>query len=307
MRVLITGAAGFVGRYMAENLEQAGHVPLALDVAFPGPGRGICERLTVDLQDAEAVNAAVRATKPDACIHLAALSFVPQGISAPERMLSVNVLGTLTLLDAFRAHAPAAKILTVSSAQVYGMGGGAREQALKETDPLAPTTLYAVTKAAADLATLAYAGRHEMHTMTVRPNNHTGPGQATHFAVPSFIGQIKAIRRGATEPVIVTGNLMCTRDFADVRDVVEAYRLLLETGRTGKAYNLAARNRLKMGDILNALCRLADVEVQVREDPERYRPTDESPMLDTTELRRDTGWSPRHPFDRTLRDMLEAP
>ena len=140
--------------------------------------------------------------------------------------------------------------------------------------------------------------------MTARPNNHTGPGQAPPFAVAAFARQVRAIARGEAAAVVRTGNLESRRDLADVRDVVRAYRLLLEKGRPGEAYNVAAGNDVRMGDVLEELCRLAGVRPARETDPALYRPANESPRLDTGKLARDTGWAPLIPFEQTLRDML---
>ena len=218
-------------------------------------------------------------------------------------MLSVNIIGTINIIEAFKDHAPEARILVASTAHVYGTSPGGK--VLTEDSPLAPVSTYAVSKAAADIASRACASEYGMHIMTSRPNNHIGPGQDARFAVASFASQVAAIARNEHEPLLMTGNLDSTRDFLDVRDVAKAYRLLLEKGRSGKAYNISSSQMVRMGDILDKLCHLTGVEPEIKVDPSKFRPTDSSPILDTSEISNDTGWKPEIELDKTLKDILD--
>ncbi|MBN1676748.1 MAG: GDP-mannose 4,6-dehydratase [Kiritimatiellae bacterium] len=304
MRILITGAGGFVGRHVIRELLAHGHEPLAFDL---DPSRTVPEAkgdYHGDLRDRACIDALVDELKPDGCLHLAGIAFVPRGEEAPDLTFSVNVTGTLHLLDAFRRKAPSARILVVSSATVYGPGstGGP----ISETQLLDPRDIYSISKATADLTTLTYARQYGMHTMTARPLNHIGPGQSDEFVVASFARQIKAVAAGRHEPVISVGNLASERDFTDVRDVAVAYRLLLENGRAGHAYNIATGRLVKIQTVLDQLCRLAGVRVRTEADPAKHRPTTASPVLDTARIRAHTGWTPAVPLDGTLQDVLAA-
>lgn len=302
MRILVTGAGGFVGRHLVRELTQGGHEVLAFDQGCSSPVPGATSSSTGDLRDAGAMDRLFAATRPDACAHLGGLSFVPAGKANPEIMLAVNIVGTVNVLEAVRAQVPACRVLVVSTAQVYQATAGGPPAG--EDTPLLPTTVYAISKAAADLTSLAYAKRYGLPVMTARPNNHTGPGQSPQFAVPSFARQVKAIARGEAKPPLRVGNLESRRDLSDVRDVVRAYRLLLENGRPGEAYNISSQNMVKMGAVLEELCRLAGVKPDLEVDPSLYRPADESPRVDTTRIARETGWKPQIPFSQTLRDVL---
>ncbi len=303
MRILVTGAAGFVGRHMIDDLTRHGHEPLALDVAFPDPTLAEpAARFTADIRDSAAIEAAFRTARPDACVHLSAIAFVPDGENRPETMLSVNIAGTMILLDTLKRHAPDCKTLVVSTAQIYAPQD--HESPVAEDAPLAPANLYAVSKAASDIAALGYARRFGLPLLTARPNNHTGPGQSSSFVVPALIRQAQAIAAGRTPPVIHAGNLESQRVFADVRDVVVAYRLLLEHGAAGEAYNVSAGDNRKLGAILDRICAMAGIDPSRETDPDKVRPTDRSPVLNTEKIRGQTGWTPRIPFDQTLRDML---
>jgi GDP-4-dehydro-6-deoxy-D-mannose reductase len=269
---------------------------------------------TGDIQDKDAVNEVVASTRPEACVHLSALSFVPEGWRNPEALFSINLLGTLHLLEAFRRQAPGARILVVSSAEVYGLRP--RPRPVQEDDLLDPDNPYAISKAAADQMALLYARQHGLKVMTVRPYNHIGPGQDPHFVVASFAAQLVAIAHGqaiACGPAIAggqapailkVGNLDSRRDFSDVRDVARAYRLLLERGQYGRAYNLCSQQATTIRAILDQLCDLSGVRPVVEVDPQRYRPAGERPGLDTTRIETDIHWKPEIPMSATLRDIL---
>ena len=302
MKVLVTGAAGFVGRHLARNLAAGGHSVVALDSEFPSPVECAEQSLTVDLRDKNALAQAFTDMTPDACVHLGAISFVPAGVSDPGTMLSVNIGGTLNLLEIVRDQAETCRTLVVSTAQIYAPTPD--DSPITEDGTIAPINLYAVTKSAADLSSLAFASRYDLPIMTARPNNHTGPGQSPHFVVPSFISQITRIAVDKTNPVMQVGNLESERIFADVRDIVRAYRLLLEKGHPGEAYNVSGPDRLQIGTVLDLLCKITGITVEKKIDPGKFRPTDKSPILDTTRLQKQTGWRPEINIEQTLRDMV---
>ncbi len=303
MRVLVTGACGFVGRHALRELAERGHEPYATDAVLSDPlPPEAAGGTAADLRDADALDRLVSSVRPDACLHLGALSFVPSGRADPEAMLSVNIAGTIGLLDALRRHAPACRTLVVSTAQIYAPA--THDAWVAEDAPPAPATLYAVSKMAADLTALGYARRFGLPVLTARPNNHTGPGQSARFAIPSWIRQIRAVRAGQTPPVIRTGNLESRRVFMDVRDVARAYRLLIEQGEAGHAYNVSASDNLVLGRILDRLCVLAEIAPRLETDADAWRPADRSPLLSTEKIRERTGWAPRIPLEQTLRDML---
>jgi GDP-4-dehydro-6-deoxy-D-mannose reductase len=304
MRIAVTGAAGFVGRHAVRELTANGHAVFALDLkADPS-----CGAFTAcDIRDATAVAGAVRGLRPDACLHLAGSAFVPQTDADPLQAYVVNVMGTIHVLEALRRYAPGARLLVVSTAQVYGSAAaGSAAAPLDESAPLRPETLYALTKAAADQAALFYASHYGLCAMTARPHNHIGPGQAPLYVVPAFAAQLKAIAAGHSPAEMKVGNLESRRDFTDVRDVVRAYRLLLEKGRAGEAYNIASGSLVGIGDLLRQLCAIAGLQPRLIVDPQRLRATDCSPRLATARLRAATGWEPRIPLTASLNDIWQA-
>lgn len=303
MRILVTGAGGFAGRHLLNDLAAAGHTPVGFDIAPPPRADGP-EWHTGDLRDAETVERVVQSAKPDACVHLGGIAYVPMGWTDPAFVFSVNVGGTVNVLEAFRKHAPQARIVAVTSDEVYGRD--AREGALAEDAEMRPSSLYAVSKLAADMTARLYAVRHKMAVIAARPGNHCGPGQSVQFVVPAFASQIADIKSGRAEPVLRVGNLDSERDFTDVRDIVRGYRLLAESGTPGEAYNIASGKRVRIGEILDRLCEIAGVRPDIRVDPARFRPADRTPLLDTHRIRARTGWEPQIQLPRTLSDILEA-
>jgi GDP-4-dehydro-6-deoxy-D-mannose reductase len=298
MRVLVTGANGFVGRHLLAELAAQGWDTLALDAA---PTPAASQSFTGDIRDRELLAAIVRDAQPDACVHLAGLTFVPAGWTAPEDMLAINVVGTASLLQTFRTAGSRARLLIATTAQIYGTRP--HPEPLTEDTAPAPENLYAISKAAADQLALLYARQHGMPVMTVRPHNHIGPGQAPNFAVPALARQIRAIAAGAA-PVIRAGNLDSRRDFTDVRDVARAYRLLLERGEPGQAYNVASGRLVSIRAICDRLCAFAGVQPEIQREDSLYRPEDASPLLDTRRIRQATGWAPQIDLDQTLRAIL---
>lgn len=301
MRVLVTGSRGFVGRHVVRALEAAGHEVVGL-VRSPSQ-QGSTEH-SADITDRQAVARVVAEVRPQGCVHLAGIAFVPLGWLEPQKVFEVNVIGALNLLEALRVHAPNCRAVMVSSALIYG--AERPDEPRDENSPIQPNSLYAVSKAAADFNARLYARQYGMAVMTARPCNHTGPGQSEDFVVPSFARQLIDIAKGRHPPRMRVGNLDSEREFLDVRDVARAYRLILERGRPGEAYNVAGVPAVPVRAILEKLCALAGVRPELEIDPSRYRPTDRQPPVLAEKLRKETGWCPVYTLDDTLRDLYAS-
>lgn len=299
MRILVTGGGGFVGGWAARELEQHGHTVILTDV------HSASENIhPLDVTQSASIAYALERHQPDACLHLGGIAFVPVGWKDPQLVLNVNTMGTIKLLETFRTFNSKAKILVVTSAEVYGRKSS--KIPLTEDLPLTPDNIYAVSKSAADQSARLLAEHHGMAIMTARPQNHIGPGQDSRFVVASFAKQVfEMANNGATQEMFV-GNLDSRRDFLDVRDVVRGYRLILEEGKPGEAYNLAVGNLNRVGDILDKLCRFAGVSPTISIDENLYRPTDDPPTLDTQKIKAHTSWEPEISLDDSLRDILKA-
>jgi GDP-4-dehydro-6-deoxy-D-mannose reductase len=283
MRTLVTGADGFVGRHAVERLRAAD----VETIAFAG-----------DVRDSGACLAQVRAAAPDSILHLAAIASVADAWRDPDAVTDVNVGGTRNLLAAVAEAAPDARVVLVSSGEIYG-AVPEPEQPIGEDRAPQPPSPYAVSKVEAERVARASG----LDVVIARPFPHIGPGQDERFAIASFAGQIGAIERGA-EPVLRVGNLDARRDISDVRDVVGAYLGLL--GGTGSGtYNVCSGRAQRIGDVLTSLLDLAHREIEVRPDPARLRPAD-IPLLwgDPARIERDLGWRADRPLEQTLLDIL---
>jgi GDP-4-dehydro-6-deoxy-D-mannose reductase len=301
MKVMVTGAQGFAGRHLLEELRQHGHTPVPVDL--PGGADPVPDLLVGDIMDAAGFRRLVAAQQPDACIHLGGLSFVPPSWEQPADYLMVNGLGAFNVLEALRHEAPRARALVITSAEVYGRF--ASTFVVHEDSPFAPTNPYAVAKVAADHLTQLYARHHHLPYLVARPQNHIGPGQSTRFVVASFAEQIARIALGKAEPVIRVGDLTAERDFTDVRDVARAYRLLIERGRPGEAYNIAATRPVRVQVVLDLLCEIAGVHPRIEVEPTRVRPADHPPVLSNEKIRVEIGWQPQFTLEQSLRDIFE--
>lgn len=304
MRALITGASGFVGRYLVATLRESG-----AEVFACGGPHDSHEPLTVDLADLATIRAALDAARPTHVFHLAAQTFVPESLASPEETYRANVIGTALVAQAIREYAAAneamPRLLFTSSAEVYG-ARAPRDFPLQESLDLRPGNPYAASKAAAEAILLAEARSFGLDAVVVRAFNHIGPGQSDRFVVPSFATQLARIARGGS-PVLLVGNVDVARDFLDVRDVVRAYVALAREGERGQVYNVCSGNAVAIRDILRELVTIAHVPVEIREDPSRVRPSDAPIFVGSAQkLRERTGWAPEIAFGRSLRDVYEA-
>ncbi len=294
MRALVTGGLGFVGRHLTAYLHAEGDDVVTLDHHGEHP---------VDITDGPAVAAAIAAATPDAVYHLAGWADVGASWSDPLAVFRANAEGTLHVLRACEA-AGVHRVLAVASADVYGIVTEA-ELPLTERSPLRPTSPYAASKVAAEaLAHQAFLG-HGLGVIRVRPFNHLGPGQSEHFVAPALAARIARCERDDRDEIPV-GNLSARRDVTDVRDVVRAYRLLVERGAPGEVYNVCSGTDIEIQELADRLVALARRPIGLAPDPSLLRPVD-LPVLrgDATKLRSATGWSPRIPIDQTLADLLD--
>lgn len=302
MRALVTGASGFVGRYLVERLRTAGYDV----VAAGGPHETEPAFLPIDLADTESIRAAFDVARPDVVFHLAAQAFVPRSLEAPDETYEINVIGTAGVLAVQRAWSrendAKVRFVFISSAEVYGAQPPSA-MPLRETTAPNPVNPYAASKAAAEAVVLGEARSFGVDAVIARAFNHIGPGQNGRFVVPAFANQLAAIAAGG-EPVMHVGNLDARRDFLDVRDVVDAYAAIAERGESGEAYNVASGGAVSIREILGELIRIAHVPVEVRDDPARMRPSDVPIVYGSSEkLRERTGWAPRIPLRRSLQDV----
>lgn len=294
MRAVITGGLGFVGRHLGRHLRDQGDEVHTLDRSGPG---------AVDITDGPAIAAAIADVAPDALYHLAGWADVGASWGDPVGAFRANAEGTLHVLRAC-IDAKVGRVLAIGSADLYGVVTP-DDLPLSEESPLRPTSPYGASKAAAEaLAQQAYLG-HGLEVIRARPFNHLGPGQSEHFVAPALAARIARAERDDQSSIPV-GNLSARRDLTDVRDIVRAYRLLVEHGAAGEVYNVCSGRDLAIQELADQLVSLAERPIELEPDESLLRPVD-LPVLrgDPAKISAATGWEPEIPIEQTLADLLD--
>jgi GDP-4-dehydro-6-deoxy-D-mannose reductase len=304
-RVLITGASGFAGRWLARACVEAGDDVLGIG-RTADPAAESFELLALDLRDGDGVRKLFRTRAPEVVYHLAALSSVGHSWEDPAGTMSENVASAVNMLEALRLEAPRARTVWVSTCEVYGSPS---TLPISEDAPLVPANPYAVSKLAGEQLAAVYSEAHGLELVRARPFSHTGPGQQPWFVVSSLARQAAEARLAGVSPIeLVTGNAATRRDFTDVRDVVIAYRLLADAdGLRGQVFNVASGHSISAAEHVQLFASLlAPTRVEQVVDPARVRAHEVMDLRgDATRLREATGWEPRIPFPQTVGDMLE--
>ncbi|MCK4539181.1 MAG: GDP-mannose 4,6-dehydratase [Candidatus Krumholzibacteria bacterium] len=310
MKVIVTGSNGFVGGYLASELVRGGHEVLEVDLAATarpdrtGSAPG-CSYRQCDLTDEQSVLSLIGEEMPGGIIHLAAQSSAARSFDDPVGTYRANILGALNLFEADKNAKTKARILITGSCDEYGVRRP-EEMPLGEDSPIEPVSPYASSKAAQNLLAMQYFRAFGTRVVLTRSFSHTGAGQPDRFVLPAFARQCAAIAAGSAEPVVKTGNTGVVRDFLDVRDVVRAYRLLLEKGVEGRVYNVCSGNGLALGEALDSLIAMTGTDVRKEVDPALARPVD-VPVLtgDNCRLAKDTGWEVQIGRERMLGDLFD--
>ncbi len=311
-RVLVTGAAGFVGSYMLAALRDLGAEPFALatDPADLQSAPDAATWLFGDLRDDAYVLRVVEAARPDTVIHLAAISHVPTATADPALAWDVNVTATARLLH----HLGRARdvggidptVLIVGSAEQYGRHE-THEFPLVESAAQAPRTVYAATKAAQETLALQCWRATGLKVVVARSFNHSGRGQPTRFLLPALVQRAVELRGAAPGTTMMVGNRSPIRDFLHVSDVVAAYISLCQRGAPGEAYNVASGTGWSVQQILDRVLARAGVQATPVEDPSLVRSVDVPVLIgDSHKLQRATGWSATRALDDIIDDLLHA-
>ena len=292
MKALITGAGGFVGHHLALHLQDQGDDVITTDRSTDG----------LDITDAPALLEAFRRQRPSVVYHLAGASDVGGSWSTPQATFRSNAEGTLNVLWAAR-ESGVDRVLTVGSADVYGKVSP-DDLPITESLEMRPVSPYAASKAAADHVALQANLGFGQGVVRARPFNHLGPGQSNRFVAAALAERV-ARNELSGEAKVKVGNLSPRRDFTDVRDVVRAYRLLIEHGRSGEVYNVCSGTAIAVQALADEFIALAEIPMELVTDPELERPVDIPVLLgDNSRVRADTGWEPQIPLEVTLGDLL---
>lgn len=306
MKALVIGAAGFVGNYLLRHLKTT--YPWQLH-ATKLPHENIlfndASVHDLDILNKEAIKQLLSEIQPDYIFHLAAQSSVALSWKRPDLTVDINIKGCINLLDAIRDLDLHPRTLLIGSGEEYGHIKPDETPITEDTLPR-PGNLYAATKACQNMIGSIYAKAYQMDIIMVRAFNHIGPEQTPVFVVSDFCRQTAMIEKGINPPVIHVGNLNACRDFTDVRDVVRAYGLLIQYGKSGEIYNIGSGMAIKIREILDKIISFSSVPIKVEVDTERLRPVDvpiiEADISKTTSC---ISWKPEISLETTIRETLE--
>lgn len=305
MRALVIGAAGFVGGHLIDHLAvECGYEVHATKLEtekFLNENAAVYD---LDIMDKNAISELLAKVRPDQIYHLAAQSSVRISWERPQLTADINIKGTVNLLEAVRELECPPRILLVGSGEEYGYVRP-DEVPINEETALRAGNIYAVTKACQGMLGEVYHRAYKLDIIMVRAFNHIGPGQSDIFVVSDFCRQAVRAELGKQKPVISVGNLSAKRDFTDVRDIVKAYSSLMRSGVSGQTYNVGSSNAVSIQEILDMILEKSTVDIKVETDSSRLRPSD-VPIIeaDISKIRRDTGWRPVLPVDKTIEDIM---
>lgn len=310
-KVLITGITGFAGSHLAEyllttkNYTVSGICSSDRHLANLSAIKDQIKLFTVDLHDGEKTTEIIQDQQPDIIFHLAASAAVGKSFQKPLDVLMNNTASELTILEAVKNTGLQAKIVVVSSAQVYG-AVSEKDLPVNETVPFKPDNPYAVSKITQEYLAVQYVLAYKQQIIRVRPFNHVGPRLSADFSLSRFAKAIAEIEAGKMEPVLKVGNLVAKRDFTDVRDMVRAYVLSSEKCVNGEAYNIGTGKSFSIQELLDKLLALSKTKITVEEDPSLLRPSDIPELrCDATKFIETTGWKQEIPIEKTLQDTLD--
>ncbi|NOY88857.1 MAG: NAD-dependent epimerase/dehydratase family protein [FCB group bacterium] len=308
-RVFITGIAGFVGRYLAEELWQEGYqVGGSIHEEDPQENiaflKGKASLVPLNILDQKRCQQIIAKFNPHYIFHLAAFSSVGRSFGQERLTYQVNFDGTLNILQAAVGLKLLRKFVYISSAECYGQFRP-QHKTLTEEQSFNPLSPYAVSKVAAEYACRFYWHRHKLPVTVARSFNHSGPGQNENFVIPSFAKQIALIEKGKAKPIMHVGNLAVKRDLSDVRDIVKGYYLLMQKGRPGQAYHFCSGKAVAIETVLKGLLKLSPKKITVKIDKKRFRQND-IPYLrgDNKKAGRELGYNIRYNLKTTLLDTL---
>jgi GDP-4-dehydro-6-deoxy-D-mannose reductase len=302
-RILITGGSGFVGTHLIQFLRATTSEIFVLASGANASSREPkLKHYRLDVRNRDEVNSVVREVRPNQIYHLAGISAVDISWSNPRLTFEVNVLGAYNVFEAAMSLPSTPRILNVSTSQVYASSGGM----LTEASPVNPDNPYAASKAMAEFLVVQYRKCIPGGIVTARSFNHTGPGQPTNFVLPSIAKQFAEIEAGLRPPRLTVGDIAVKRDFTDVRDVVQAYIALLQKGRAGEVYNVCSGRAVRLADLVGKFQAICGKTVEIEIDLARVRSNEVAEIVgDSSKIRNETGWSPRIPLEKTVRDLLD--
>lgn len=299
-KVLIFGIGGFVGGYLAREFLDCGYVVYGSDKEKTNLISEEVKFQEGDILDPEQVNQIIEKDSPDIVVNLAAISSVGASWNIPQATISVNVVGALNIMEAARKCSVMPKVMFIGSSEEYA----ASYAPINEETPLDANNPYGISKMTQERFAQVYRERYGMKIYCVRPFNHTGIGQRDCFVLPSFCKQVADIEKAGKTGVIKVGNLAAERDFSDVRDIVRAYRMIVESEDCSKIYNVGSGRAYSLNELLEYIISLSNQKITIEVDPARVRPID-TPRIccDYSEIEKNLGWKPQYSIFDTLKDI----
>ena len=300
-KVLIFGIGGFVGAYLASELQAHGYEVYGSDLHAKKIGN--VSVIAADLLNAASVETVIRDIEPDVIINLAAISSVGQSWGMPQTTMQVNVIGALNILEAARKQQTKPKIMFIGSSEEYIVS----DKPMSENTPLDANNPYGISKITQERFATLYRKQYGLKVYCVRPFNHTGVGQRDNFVLPSFCKQVAKIEKSGRSGVIKVGNLMIRRDFSHVKDIVRAYRMILESKDDAQIYNVGSGKAYGLDELLEYITNLSSQKITVEIDPALVRPVD-TPVIccDYSKIKRELGWEPKLTVFNALQELYKS-
>lgn len=297
--ILIFGVSGFVGRYLSEEFYENGYNVIGSDFKKSETVPEYVSFFECDILDFEAVRNLIKRTKPSYIINLAAISNIAVSWKEPQKTMAVNVNGTLNILESVKELSMSIRILLVGSSEEYEFS----DKPISETEKLNANNPYGISKSVAENFANIYRQRFGMQIYCVRAFNHIGVGQSSNFVIPAWCKQAAGIDHAGT---IFVGNLEVSRDFTDVRDVVRAYRMIVELGKDS-IYNVGSGNAVSLKEILNYIVHLCEKSVSIETDETLFRPSD-NPVVccNNQKIKNEFGWEPKHNIFETIKEIYNS-
>lgn len=301
-KVLIFGAGGFVGPYLAQEFLDEGYSVYGSDIIKGERLQKEVEFYQADLLHADAVRHIIHQLQPDIIINLAAISSVGQSWSIPQLTIEVNIVGTLNILEAVKTMEKMPKILLIGSSEEYDIS----DKPINELTVLKANNPYGISKVAQERFANIYKVQYGMQIYHVRAFNHTGVGQKDSFVLASFCKQAAEIEKSGKPGVIKVGNLLARRDFGHVKDLMRAYRLIVESPYCDTVYNVGSGKAHSLREMLNYIISLCSQPIKIEVDPARVRPID-NPVIccDNSKIKAELGWEPQYKVFDALKEMFE--
>ncbi len=302
-KVLIFGAGGFVGSYLCKEFLNNGYKVIGTD---KGEGTALPPEVDfykADLMQADEVENLISKVQPDIIVNLAAISSVGVSWNMPQTTVLINVVGALNIMEAARKSEQKPKILFVGSSEEYVIS----EKALDEHTQLNANNPYGISKITQEQFAKLYREQYGLEIYCVRPFNHTGVGQRDSFVLPSFCKQVAEIEKSGKPGKIKVGNLKVKRDFSHVKDVVRAYRMIVENDKCDQIYNVGSGKAYSLEDMLTYIIGLSNQNIEIEVEQSRIRPTDQPVICcDRSLIKKELGWEPQYDVFDALKEIYES-